>query len=310
MIILFTNMNNLSLLPELAVFVAVAESGGFSLAARRLGVSKAKVTMAIQRLEVALGVRLFQRTTRHVSLSGEGTDALPHAQRALSAAQDAIEAATLAQSEERGLLRISAPMSFGLLHVAPAIGAFSSSHPQLTIELNLDDRMLDLIGGGFDLALRIGTLPDSTLTARRISTHRSVLVAHSGYLAKAGTPKVPGELAAHAALLYSLVSAEWRLSKKRARVVHKPRAVLSTNSSLVLKEALLQGLGIARMPLFVVGPDLAAGRLVHVLPDWTLPEAPIQVVSTGRVLTKKARAFVEFLRARIGEPPSWERDLS
>ncbi|WP_373044780.1 LysR family transcriptional regulator [Vulgatibacter sp.] len=297
-------------LGDLAVFAAVAEAEGFSAAARRLGVSKAMVSTAVARLEARLGVRLFQRTTRRLSLTEAGRAALPHVQRALLAAQDAEEAAAQLRTSPRGTLRINAPMSFGLLHVVPALGDFAREYPEVRIDLVLDDRVLDLVEGGFDLAVRIGTLPDSALVAQRVGTSRNALVAHPDYLARRGTPTVPADLAGHDALLYSLAStgSDWALSRGAQTEVVRMRGPLQANSSLALRQAALQGLGIARMPLFAVGEDLASGRLRRVLADWQLPEHGIHAITTAREhLPPKTRAFVDFFRTRIGEPAYWER---
>ena len=155
-------------LDDLVVFVAVAEAAGFSEAARRLGVSKSQASAAVARLEARLGLRLLHRTTRRLSLTEAGQAALPHAQQAAMAARDAGEAATALRAAPRGVLRVNAPMSFGLLHVVPALGAFARAYPEITVDLVLDDRRLDLVEGGFDLAVRIGDLPDSSLVARRL----------------------------------------------------------------------------------------------------------------------------------------------
>jgi len=302
--------NNAGATQDLAVFVAVAETEGFSAAARRLGVSKAMVSVAISRLEARLGVRLFQRTTRRLSLTEAGAAALPHAQRSLLAARDAEEAATEGLTSPRGVLRINAPMSFGLLHVMPALGEFAKAHAEVRVDLVLDDRVLDLVEGGFDLALRIGMLPDSGLVAQRIGTSRNVLAAHPDYLARAGEPRSPSELAEHAALVYSLspTGARWELTRGTKRETVRVRGPLQANSSLALHRALLQGLGLARIPLFIVGDDLAHGRLVRVLPGWELPEQGIFALTTARDhLPRKTRAFIECFRAYIGDPPYWER---
>jgi DNA-binding transcriptional LysR family regulator len=294
---------------DLLVFAAVAESEGFSAAARRLGVSKSMVSAAVARLESRLGVRLLQRTTRRLSLTEAGIAVLPHAQRVRVAAQDAAEAAVSLLTSPRGSLKLNAPMSFGLLHVAPALGAFTSAYPEVQVDLVLDDRVLDLVAGDFDLAIRIGTLPDSSLVASSIGRNRNVLVAHQHYLARAGTPRGPSDLAAHAALVYSLsaTGSVWTLSRGSRSESVNVDGPLRVNSSVALREAALQGLGIARLPLFVAGPDLAKGHLQQVLPQWSLPEQGIHLVTTARgQQPRKLTAFAEFLRARIGTPPYWE----
>lgn len=302
--------NNPLGLDDLAVFVAVAETEGFSSAARRLSVSKGTVSVAVSRLEARLGVRLFQRTTRSLSLTEAGAATLPHAQRSLLAARDAEEAAPQALASPRGVLRINAPMSFGLLHVVPAIADFAKAHPEVRVDLVLDDRVLDLVEGGFDLAVRIGTLPDSGLFAQRVGVSRNVLVAHPDYLARAGRPKAPKHLSEHAALLYSLspTGSRWTLTRGSKVETVRVAGPLQANSSLALHRALHQGLGLARIPLFIVGEELASGRLEQVLPEWSLPEQAIVVLTTARELPRKTRAFIDFFRMRVGEPPYWEAE--
>lgn len=200
-------------------------------------------------------------------------------------------------------------MSFGILHVAPAVAAFAREYPEVQVDAVLDDRFVDLVEQGFDLAIRIGNLADSALVAHRLGRNRNVLVAHAEYLKKAGTPKAPRDLAAHDTLIYSLsvASAEWTLHQGRRteRVKVKPR--LQANSSLALREAALGGLGIARIPLFAVGADLRSRRLRRVLPDWELPEHGIFALTTSRLQQpRKTRAFIDFLHERTGDPPYWE----
>lgn len=296
-------------LQDLAIFAAVAETEGFTSAARRLGASKAMVSTAVTRLEKRLGVRLLQRTTRRLSLTEAGAAALPHAQRSLLAARDAEEAARHTSTSPRGLLRVNAPMSFGLLHVVPALGAFAQTYPEVRVDLSLDDRVLDLAEGGFDLALRIGTLPDSSLISQRLCRSRNVLVAHHRYLARAGTPSNPTELAGHAALIYALSStgARWTLTRGSRTETVRVSGPLQANSSLALHRALHQGLGLARIPWFVVGEDLAHGRLVEVLPGWRLPEQSVHALTTVRdYLPRKTHVFIDFFRRRLGRTPYWE----
>lgn len=305
-------MNNAggpSSLDDLATFVAVAETEGFTAAARRLRVSKAMVSMAIARLEHQLGARLLQRTTRRSSLTEAGKATLPHAQRAVVAAQEALEAATLSTVAPRGELRINAPMSFGLAHVVPALADFSRVAPEVSVDLVLDDRVLDLVEGGFDLAIRIADLPDSALVAQRLSRSQSVLVAHPDYLARYDRPEHPTDLANHDGLVYSLspTGARWTLTRGKRSETVRMKAKLKANSSLALQRALAQGLGVARMPRFLVGEDLRSGRLVQLLPDWQLPELGIFAVATSRAyLPSKTRAFIDFFKLRLGDPPYWE----
>jgi DNA-binding transcriptional LysR family regulator len=296
-------------LDDLATFAAVAEAEGFSAAARRLQCSKAMVSVAVARLEAQLGARLLQRTTRRLSLTESGKATLLHAQRAVAAAQEALEVAVRMTAKPRGQLRVNAPMSFGLAHVVPALAELSRRAPDVLVDLVLDDRVLDLIEGGFDLAIRISELPDSSLVAQRLSRSRSVLVAHADYLSRGGPLLRPADLVAHSALVYSLspTADRWTLHRGKRTETVRVRPALKVNSSLALQKALAEGLGVARMPLFLVGDDLRKGRLVQVLPDWHLPELGIFAVTTSRAYQPaKTRAFIELFKDRLGEPPYWE----
>ena len=295
-------MNALAQLDDLAVFAAVARAEGFSAAARRLGVSKAMVSVAVARLERRLNVRLLQRSTRRLALTEAGAAALPHAERALLAARDAEEAASQLVTSPRGNLRVNAPMSFGLLHVVPALGAFALEYPEVHIDLVLDDRVLDLLEGGFDLGIRIGTLADSALIAQRIGVSRMLIAAHPDYLARRGIPKKPADLTRHDALIYSLspTGARWKLTRGARSETVRVRGPLRANSSLALHRALLQGLGLARIPNFIAADDLASGRLVRVLSGWQLPEQGIYALTLARdYLPAKTRVFIDFLRQRF-----------
>lgn len=199
-------------------------------------------------------------------------------------------------------------MSFGLLHVAPALGELSRRFPELCVDLWLDDRVLNLVDGGFDLALRIGTLADSSLVAHRLGTSRNILVAHQSYLDRAGVPRNPEQLGSHAALLFALVERPaldlHRGSKKTTVAVAGP---FRANSSLALRTCVLAGLGVARIPSFVVGEDVAAGRLVHVLSDWELPDQGISALTATRDhVPAKTRVFIDLPALRIGNPAYWD----
>ena len=291
-------------LQELAVFVAVAEAEGFSAAARRLGLSKAMVSTAVSRLEQRLGVRLLQRTTRRLSLTEAGAAALPHAQQSQLAAHDAAEAATLGSTTPRGVLRVNAPMSFGLLHVVPALGAFARAFPEVRVDLVLDDRVLDTGRGrlqsgpthrpaarlGADRADR-GPQPDGAGGPPPLSGPRG----------DASRARGPGR--SRGAAVFAGVG--------RPTLVAVPgppagdgqgQRAAEGQQRLALRQAVLQGLGIAAMPLFVVGEDLAKKRLVRVLPAWDLPEQPIHAVTTAATdRVRKTRAFIDFFRNRLGD---------
>ncbi|HEX4884579.1 MAG TPA: substrate binding domain-containing protein, partial [Casimicrobiaceae bacterium] len=211
----------------------------------------------------------------------------------------------------RGELHLGAPMSFGILHVAPALAPFMAAYPGVRVDMVLDDRVQDLVAGGLDLAVRIGALGASgSVVARRLATASGTLCASPDYVARRGMPRAPDELAAHDTLVYAYGADadEWRMDGPDgpASVATRPR--LRSNNSLALREAALAGAGVLRVPTFVVGEDLAAGRLVRVMPGWHLPRLDIHAVVPGRdYVPLKVRAFVDFLQARFGDPPAWER---
>lgn len=295
----------------LDAFVAVVEASGFAAAARRLGLTTSAVSKQVGKLEAGLSVRLLHRTTRRLSLTEAGEAFLAHARRALAEAAAAREAVVALSGAPRGELRLGAPMSFGILHIAPALAPFIAAYPDLRVDMVLDDRVQDLVAGGFDLAIRIGELGGSgSVLARRLASASGVLCASPDYLARRGAPRAPADLLAHDTLLYAYSASanEWPLDgvggPESVRV--SPRLV--SNNSLALREAALAGAGVLRVPAFVVGDDLAAGRLMRVLPEWRPPALDLYAVFPDRAYVPlKARAFVEFLQARLGDPPYWER---
>lgn len=296
------------LLEGLHTFVAVVEEGSFAAAARRLGMTTSAASKQLGRLEAQLAARLLLRTTRRLSLTEAGQTLLTHARRALAEVAAGREAVIELSGEPRGTLRLATPMSFGILHVAPAIAPFMRDHPGLLVEMVLDDRVQDLVAGGFDLAIRIGSLGNSgSVVARRLATAVNVLCASPDYVAKRGRPQAPADLLAHDTLVYAsgaAAPAEWRLEGPfgPATVSLAPRLVC--NNSLALREAALAGAGVLRVPTFVVGADLAAGRLERVLPDWQLPALAIHAVFPDRAwMPLKARTFADFLQARLAAAP-------
>ncbi|MDX2170030.1 MAG: LysR family transcriptional regulator [Deltaproteobacteria bacterium] len=296
----------------LLVFASVAELGSFSAAAQALGLSKSAVSKQVSQLETRLGARLLQRTTRRLSLTEAGRALLARGQR-VAAELDGVEADLgAAVGPPRGLLRLSAPMSFGQRHVAPRLPAFLAAYPGVQVELDLTDRVVDLIGERFDAAVRVGRLPDSTLVARRLAPARRVVCAAPAYLATHGVPRTPAALRQHACLDYTYLAAPggWPFAsggRTRRVAVQGP---LSSNNGEALREAALAGLGIALLPTFIVGDDLRAGRLRALLTAYECWDAAIFVVyPPTRHVAAKLRAFVDFLAAHCGPHPPWDVGL-
>jgi len=304
-------------LSEMAVFAKVVEVHGFSAAARVLGISKSAVSKHVAALEDRLGARLLNRTTRRLSLTAAGAIFYEHSARLLAEADAAEAAVTDLHTRPRGLLRVNAPMSFGILHLAPAIPGFTALYPDVQIELALNDRIVDLVDEGFDVAVRIARLPESSLVARRLAPSRGVLCGAPEYFRRHGVPHHPRDLQAHNCLRYTYRQAppdEWWFRGPDGEVSVRVSGSLRANNGDALRAAALAGLGIAVLPSFIVGPDLAAGRLQAVLTDYDGAAASIYAVyPAGRHLPIKVRAFVDFLAARFGPVPYWEpehRDMA
>jgi len=297
------------------VFVAVVESGGFSAAAQKLGVSKSAVSKRITQLEASLGVRLLHRTTRTLSLTEAGERYLEHAVEALAAARQAEDAVTELQGEPQGKLNISSPMSFGRLHVAPLIPKLLKRYPKLQIELVMDDRAVDLVASGFDVAIRSGSgnLPTSTLIARKLAPLRQVLCASPDYIANFGLPGTPADLTKHNCVIFSVSSdgSEWTLAGSGEPVTVPVTGNYRVNNSEALLEALREGIGIGRLPTFVAGPDLKSGRLVQVLTSHHIPDHAFYAVFPEReYLPAKVRAFVDFALDYFGgDQPYWDANI-
>lgn len=297
-------MANLPDLEALAIFAKVAELRSFAGAAKDLDLSKATVSKAVSRLEAKLGARLFNRTSRRLALTDSGTRLAARASRVLAEAEEA-ESDALAQSlAPRGLVRIAAPMSFGLAEVAGLIPDFLAAYPDVSIDLDLSDDMVDLIGSGFDAALRIAALPDSSLRAMRLRAVNRFLVASPAYLARHGAPEQPDDLLSHACLCYAYLPTPdiWIFvdpAGNEARV--RPKGPLRANNADALMPALLGGVGLAVQPDFIVREALADGRLERVMPGWSPPPIALHLVMPpGGPRPARVEALATFLAARLG----------
>lgn len=293
-------------LAALTAFAAVIETGSFAAAARRLGRSPSRLSRQIADLEAGLGVRLLHRTTRALTLTEAGQAYHEPIARILAELATADQSVGSLQAAPRGRLRVAAPMSFGIGHLAPLLPAFLEAYPEIELDLALNDRFVDLIDEGFDLAVRIGRLADSSLIVRRLAPLRRVLCASPAYLAAHGIPATPDDLAAQDCLGYSNMAPneEWSfIHPEDGRpwpVRIKPR--LRVNNGDALRLAALGGIGFGLLPTFIVGPDLAAGTLVPLLAPYLRQDGAIQAVyPPARHLSPKVRVFVDFLVARFSQ---------
>lgn len=296
-------------LRQIEAFCAVVQHGSFVLAAERLDCSRTAVSRLVMDLESRLGTRLLNRTTRKVSVTDTGAAYFERCRSLLDGLADADREASAASTTPSGLLRINAPVTFGNLHLAPLWGEFLKLHPQVELDITLTDRVVDLIEEGFDLAVRIGRPQDSSLVARGLTTDRMVLCAAPGYLRLAPPLRRPQDLADHSVIAYSLWSGGdvWSLTHRdgsRDKVTVRP--CLRANSGDTCRAAALADQGVVFQPAFLVGPDLRAGRLVELLPQWQGPELAVQALYPSRQhLSGKVRAMVDFL-AQAFVQPGWK----
>ena len=294
-------------LPDLeawATFAAVVEHRSFSGAAQAIGVGKSTVSKAVSRLEAELGQALFHRTSRRLALTEAGKPLADHAARILAEGRAAEEAARDAAARPAGRIRLAAPTGFGIANVAPLVADFLLEHPQVEIDLHLSDARVDIVAEGFDLALRIADLPDSSLRARRLCDIRGHIVAAPAYLAGAGTPTHAAQLAGHQLFGYSNITGPWRLrGPEGEEVLVRPTGPLTANSGEALVPALIAGLGIARLPGFIVGPHLHSGALVEILPEWAGPPIGLHLLTPPSPLRPaRVEALIAFLAARLRDP--------
>lgn len=290
-----------------AIFAKVAETGSFGGAARALGFSTPTVSKAVGRLEGRLGSRLFNRTSRRLALTEAGRLAREDAARMLAQGEAAEARARATSIVPTGIVRLAAPMSFGLLHVAPALPAFLAEHPAVSVDLHLSDAQVDLVGDGFDVGLRIAALADSSLRARRICGVRRSLVASPAYLEARGAPTNPDDLSAHPCLGYAYLPSpeRWRFLDPGGReATVTPRGPLRANNAEALTPALLAGFGLAVQPDFMIWEELASGRLVRVMPDWSPPPISLHIVTPpGGPRPARITVLVEYLAKALAAAP-------
>lgn len=298
-------------LEGVSAFVGVAETGSITAAAQRLGLAKSVVSERLAELEHRLGAQLVQRTTRRSSLTENGRTFLARARRLLAEAEDAVAELAQRGGELVGPLRLSAPVSFGTLHLAGPLFGFMRLHPRIDLSLELDDRFVDPTADGFDAVVRHGPVLDRHLLAHRLATSTRHLVASPDYLAHAGPIARMDDLAGHRAILYTRRESDWRFDGPAGALVVRPRSAVRLNNGMMMRSAALAGLGIALLPRFMVHEDLRAGRLAIVNAGLPPQGAELFVAHPrDRATSGKIKALVAHLRSAFGEPAFWEAPLS
>jgi DNA-binding transcriptional LysR family regulator len=304
-------MENLS---DIAVFVRVVEAASFTQAADALGISQSVVSRSVTALESRLGVRLLNRTTRRLSLTEAGSDLYRRASHALAELEEAELEVTRYQAEPRGLLRVSAPTSFSLMHLAPLVQPFLARNPGVRLNLQLDDRQVDIVDEGYDLAIRVSRLADSQLVAQRLAPARQAVCGSPAYFEKHGVPERPEDLVHHECIVYTYGQSpgKWRFQARNGgdEIVVPVQGTLQTNNGIVERAAALEGLALCMLPTFYVGDELRSGALRAVLCDFPPVELGIYAVyPQRRNLSPKVRAYVDYLREQFGDEPYWDRGL-
>lgn len=288
-------------LEDLTTFVEVADAGGVTAAARRLGLPKSIVSRRLMRLEQDLGTQLLARTTRGAALTEAGASFREHAARVVAELQVARDSIS-PESDVCGLLRIAGPLTFGPTHLAPVLAELALRYPKLHVHTAYSDRFVDLVGEGFDAAVRLGFLPDSNLVARRIAPLRGKCVASPAYLKAHGAPRTPEELLEHECLMQGTESWPFILNGKTITV--RPQGRFKADNGAALAAAAVAALGIAALPDFLVDAHIAAGALEPVLVDYPSPEAGLYIVRPpGEFAPRKVRALIDILVERFGHCP-------
>ncbi|AJP74562.1 LysR family transcriptional regulator [Sphingomonas hengshuiensis] len=286
-----------------AIFASVVEHRSFSGAAAALAVSKATVSKAITRLETKLGTSLFHRTSRRLTLTDSGRALAEHAQRILSEGEAAEEAAFESATAPVGLVRLAAPLTFGIRHLAPTLAEFLVAHPGIRIDLRLSDAFVDIVGEGIDVAIRIAELPDSSLRARRLGPVTGHVVGAPGYFDRAGRPRHPADLARHACFVYTNTATPdlWRFRRAGGEeAAVRIDGPMRTDNGDAMIPALLAGLGVARLPGFLVDDLVAAGRLEIVLGEWSGGSIGLHLLTPpGTLRPARVEALIDFLSDRL-----------
>ncbi len=297
-------------LEAMNAFAKVVAAGSYAEAGRRLGLTRSAVSKAVMELEQLLGARLLDRTTRRVTPTEAGRAYYERCVAIVADVEETESQISRLNDSPRGTLRVNAPMSFGTRYLGAAVADFMAHYSELKLELILNDRFIDPLEEGVDVTVRIGSLSNSSLIARRLAPARLALVASPAYIARHGAPDAPEDLSAHACLAYGHMATaqRWTLQSGKEAVSVSVESRLCSNNGDVLREAALKGNGITNLPTFLIGPDIAAGRLKVVLPDY--PPSPLAIYAIyapNRYLAAKSRVFIDFLVERFGEQPAWDK---
>ena len=297
----------------MAIFARVVEAGSFSEAARRMNTSRSAVSKAVAKLEKAFGARLLNRSTRALSLTEVGTAVAEHCARIVDEAEQAEQVVGSLRAEPRGVLRVSASVAFGTLHVAPALAEFLARYPKLALDMTITDRLVDLAGEGYDVAVRVTGEPPGSLVARRLAPVRRQLCATPEYFLHRGVPQTPESLVHHNCLDYTRSGerGQWRFTGPDGEITVPVTGSLHIDDDEALSQAVLGGLGVALLPTFIIGRDLHEGRLQAVLSEYIPVQQHVYALYLPtRHLPVKVRTFIDFFLARFGPEPYWDRGVA
>ncbi|MCV6610810.1 MAG: LysR family transcriptional regulator [Amphritea sp.] len=293
---------------HLRLFIRVAATQNISAAGAELGLSPAVASSHLNKLEEGLGVRLIHRTTRRVALTEEGKAFLAHAEEVLASVEAARASVGAGQASPSGTLRVSAPASFGRMHLVPAVGEFLKHYPDLNVEFRLSDSIVDLVEGGFDVAIRNAELKDSTLIARKLATDKRIICASPRYLEQYGEPTSPEQLAEHQCVNLIGGLDSWVFETDSGQVSIKPKGHFRADNGEAVRDACASGIGIALNSAWSVYRHLQEGSLVQILKDYPLVSdtAIWAVYPSSRLLAPKVRAFIDYFAKAFGDPPYWD----
>lgn len=296
---------------HLKLFVRLASTHNISMAGQELGLSPAVASAHINKLEEGLGVRLVHRTTRKVSLTEEGQAFLPHAEEVLATVEAARGAVGVGHKAPTGTLRVTASASFGRLHLVPALKGFMAKYPELTIDFRFSDSIIDMVEGGFDVAVRLAELKDSSLVARKLAPDRRIVVASPEYLAQHGTPQSPEELVNHECVTLAGLES-WVFENPEGQYSMRASGSFRTDNGDAMRDACIDGLGVSINSIWSVYKQLQKGELVEILQDYPLVmNASIWAVyPSSRLIAPKVRAFIDYFAEYYGQPPYWELELA